>query len=53
MRREGVGADPAGRTQEELEELARRCAFYGQRTIGDFRVLGHEDILEIYRLANH
>ena len=40
-------------TEEELEELARRCTFYGQRTIGAFRVLGYEDILEIYRLANH
>ena len=40
-------------TEAELEELARRCTFYGQRTIGAFRVLGYEDILEIYRLANH
>ena len=40
-------------TEEELEELARRCTFYGQRTIGAFQVLGYEDILEIYRLANH
>ena len=40
-------------SEAELEELARRCTFYGQRTIGTFRVLGYEDILEIYRLANH
>ena len=39
-------------TEAELEELARRCTFYGQRTIGAFRVLGYEDILAIYRLAN-
>ena len=40
-------------SEAELEELARRCTFHGQRTIGAFRVLGYEDILEIYRLANH
>ena len=39
-------------TEAELEELARRCTFYGQRSIGAFRVLGYEDILAIYRLAN-
>ena len=36
-----------------LEDLARRCTFYGQRTIGSFQVLGYEDILAIYRMANH
>ena len=36
-----------------LEDLARRCTFYGQRTIGTFRVLDYEDILAIYRMANH
>lgn len=35
-----------------LEDLSRRCTFYGQRTIGTFRVLGYEDILSIYRMAN-
>ena len=35
------------------QELARRCTFYGARTIGSFRVLGYEDILAIYRMANH
>ena len=39
-------------TQAELEDLARRCTFHGQRTIGSFRVLGYEDILAIYRMAN-
>ena len=39
-------------SEAELEELARRCTFYGQRTIGAFRVLEYEDILAIYRLAN-
>ena len=40
-------------SDEELEELARRCTFYGQRTIGSFQVLGHEDIKAIYAMANH
>ena len=40
-------------TEEELKDLARRCTFYGARTIGSFRVLGYEDILAIYRMANH
>lgn len=39
--------------EETLRELAHRCTFYGARTIGTFRVLGEEDILAIYRLANH
>ena len=34
-------------TEAELEELARRCNLYGQRTIGTLRVLGDEDIQEI------
>ena len=52
--RELAGAEEdLARCQAELEELARRCTFYGQRPIGAFRVLGYEDILEIYRLANH
>ena len=40
-------------TEAELEELARRCTFYGQRTIGTFRVLDFDDIFAIYQLANH
>lgn len=40
-------------SDEELEELARRCTFYGQRTIGSFQVLGHENIKAIYAMANH
>lgn len=35
-----------------LRELAKRCTFYGKRTIGCFRVLGEEDIFNIYMLAN-
>lgn len=40
-------------TEEQLQELARRCTFDHKRTIGSFRVLGYRDILEIYRMANH
>ncbi|MGE4277457.1 MAG: iron-containing alcohol dehydrogenase [Lawsonibacter sp.] len=39
--------------EETLQELAYRCTFQKTRTIGSFRVLGYEDILAIYRLANH
>ncbi len=38
---------------EMLETLTWGCTFHGQRTIGSFRVLGHDDILAIYKLANH
>ena len=37
---------------DTIEDLAVRCTFYGERTIGTFRTLGRDDILEIYRLAN-
>lgn len=39
--------------EDTLSDLAHRCTFFGARTIGSFRVLGYEDILAIYRLANH
>ena len=38
---------------EMLETLTWGCTFQGRRTIGSFRVLGHDDILAIYKLANH
>ena len=40
-------------SEELLAELALRCTFFGKRTIGSFRVLGYDDILAVYRLANH
>ena len=40
-------------SEDTLEDLSRRCTFFGQRTIGSFRVLGYDDILSIYRMANH
>lgn len=44
----GVGVQD----EEVLRDLARRCAFYGTRTIGNFKVLNEQDIYEIYKLAN-
>ena len=39
--------------EETLQELAHRCTFFGTRTIGSFQVLGYQEILDIYRIANH
>ena len=41
------------RPEETLQELAHRCTFFDTRTIGSFQVLGYEDILAIYRMANY
>ena len=50
-----LGELPGAGIQDEagLADLAARCSFQKTRTIGSFRVLGYEDMLEIYRLANH
>ena len=40
-------------SEKQLQELARRCTFGLTRTIGTFKVLGYDDILEIYHMANH
>lgn len=45
----GVGVQ----TEDGLSELAARCSYQKTRTIGSFRVLGYDGMLEIYRLANH
>lgn len=45
----GVGVQ----TEEALSELAARCSYQKTRTVGSFRVLGYDEMLEIYRLANH
>jgi len=45
----GVGVQ----SEEGLQELAMRCSYQKTRTIGSFHVLGYDDMLEIYRLANH
>ncbi len=38
--------------EESLRDLARRCAFYGTRTIGSFKVLDEKAMYEIYKIAN-
>ena len=45
--------DVGVQSEEGLQELALRCSYQKTRTIGSFRVLGHDEMLEIYRLANH
>lgn len=44
----GVGMQ----TEDGLCDLALRCSFQKTRTVGTFRSLGYEDMLEIYRAAN-
>lgn len=38
-------------TDEEIEELARRCSHDGSITVGNLRVLTQEDMKAIYKLA--
>lgn len=38
-------------TEEQIDELAEKCTYFGRRTIGRFKVLGKEDIKAIYRMA--
>lgn len=45
--------DVGMQSEEGLQELALRCSYQKTRTIGSFRVLGYDEMLEIYRLANH
>lgn len=45
--------DVGVQSEEGLQDLALRCSYQKTRTIGSFRVLGYDDMLEIYRLANH
>ena len=38
-------------TEDQIDELAEKCTYFGRRTIGQFKVLGKEDIKAIYRMA--
>lgn len=38
-------------TDEQIQELAYKCSFMDQRTIGQFKVLSRKDMEEIYRMA--
>ena len=43
-----------GKQKDEiLEEMATKCVFYGKRLIGNFKELDKEDIMKIYKMANH
>ena len=39
-------------TPQELYELTYKCSFEHTRTIGKFKELGEEDILNVYNMAN-
>ena len=38
-------------TDEIIDQLAWMCTFKGKRTIGAFKILGLEEIKDVYRLA--
>ena len=38
-------------TEEQIQELARKCSDNDGRTIGGFKVLNREDMVNIYRMA--
>ena len=38
-------------SDEEIDLLAEKAVFFGKRKIGAFRILGKEDIKEIYSAA--
>lgn len=38
-------------TEEQIQELARKCSDNDGRTIGGFKVLNREDMVQIYRMA--
>lgn len=39
-------------SDDDLRDIANRCAWQGKRTIGQFKVLDVEDIYQIYKMAN-
>ncbi|MEY8355714.1 iron-containing alcohol dehydrogenase [Lachnospiraceae bacterium 54-53] len=41
----------AGIKEEDLEEMADKCSMKGTRTLSGIRILGKEEMLEVYRLA--
>ena len=36
---------------EKIEEMAVKCTNYGKRTLPGIKVLGKEEMMEIYRMA--
>ena len=43
-----LGVNP---TEEQIQELAKKCSFMGKRTVGTFKVLQSPDMEAIYRMA--
>lgn len=43
-----LGVNP---TEEQIQELAKKCSFMGKRTVGTFKVLQIPDMEAIYRIA--
>ena len=43
-----LGVNP---TEEQIQELAKKCSFMGKRTVGTFKVLQIPDMEAIYRMA--
>ncbi len=39
-------------SDDDLRDIANRCAWQGKRTIGQFKVLDEEDIYQIYKMSN-
>lgn len=39
-------------SDDDLRDIANRCAWQGKRTIGQFKVLDEEAIYQIYKIAN-
>ena len=38
-------------TDEQIQELAEKCTFFGKRTVGCVKKLGKEDLVAIYTMA--
>ena len=38
-------------TDEQISEMAQKCVFFGNRTVGGFKVLKAEDVEKIYHMA--
>jgi hypothetical protein len=39
-------------TEEEIETMALRCSRGGDFKVGNFKVLGKKEMLDIYKMAN-
>ena len=38
-------------TDEQIEEMAEKCTFFGRRVVGGFKPLEKEDLIKIYQMA--